>query len=56
MNMLFQNYFIKFSPYKRLCTTSWIYYNIYDFYNISPFLLRHNVYGHQKANLEVHYV
>ena len=33
-------HFIKSLPYKNAYTTSWIYYNIYDIYNISPFLIR----------------
>ena len=34
-------------------TISGIYYNLYQIYNISPFLIRRNVFGYRKFNVEV---
>ena len=34
-------------------TISGIYYNLYQIYNTSPFLIRHNVFGYRKFNVEV---
>ena len=46
-------YFLKSLSYKSSYTTSRIYYNISHTYNKSPFPLSYNVFGYQKANVEV---
>ena len=38
-------YFLKSLLHKSSYTISWIYYNLYHIYNVSPFLIRHNVFG-----------
>ena len=42
MYVLFQHYFFKSLFHKSSYTISWIHYNLYQIYNISPFLIRHN--------------
>ena len=42
MYMLFQHYFFKSLFHKSSYTISWIHYNLYQIYNISPFFIRHN--------------
>ena len=42
MYMLFQHYFFKSLFHKSSCTISWKRNNLYQIYNISPFLIRYN--------------
>ena len=56
MYMLFQDLFF---IYLNLYRFSYVhikyheYITIYIFFNISPFLITHNVFGYQKTNVEV---
>ena len=56
MYVLFQYLLIislNFLLSKISCTILLVYCNIFHIYNMSPFLTKHNVFGHQKINVEV---